>query len=293
LKKEYGLIIILLVGVIVIIGSFYYISEVGNIPAYTALFISIVTAIYSAITKSNPNKAKKQLIYGQLKKALIQDISKLENKDYQSITLGPWDSYQQDETHQLVNNDNRKLRETLDDILEKIKKYNSIIVKLDGEILPRILKETAEEFFKEEPQNDVSLTISLYLTNHKNKEIQPQLVYHLKRKHSMDYLLKYVLDKENVKEEALSEVAMELHYLKVFNPLDLFRIKREKEQDYSYSIFRTKSKKQITEFWSQCLKKLDAYSEQRVMIEENDVILKEAKILLPKLINRIEKNIEV
>lgn len=289
MKKEYCFVIVLLVGVAVIIGSFYYISEVGNIPAYTALYISIITACYAAITKPNPNKGKKQEIYGQLKKALIQNISNLENKDYQSISLSPWNSFQQDENHQLVD---KKVRERLDSLLEETKKYNSAIVKVNSEILPEIIKDTAKEVFNAEPQtHDMIWSISFYLKE-KMKAFSPQLPYHLKRKHSMEDVLNYAMEKRGVKEAEVSDVVMEIYYQKAFNPLDKYRQEREKEGDYSFSSFSTKNKKQITEFWNKCLSKLGGFPEHKFMIEENESILKEAKEILPELIKRIEKTIE-
>ena len=123
MKKEYWFVIALLIGVAIIMGSFYYISEVGNIPAYVALYISIVTAGYAALSKPDPNKIERQEIYGQLKE-VISDIITVLERDYEDLTFGFWADIKNGYESQLID---KKLVSKLDEFLEGTKKYSSAI----------------------------------------------------------------------------------------------------------------------------------------------------------------------
>jgi hypothetical protein len=85
MKKEYWFVIVLLIGVMTIIGVLFSISAVVNIPAFTALYLSVITAVYTALSKPNPNESKRREIFGIFKKILIENIGRLERKDYGGI----------------------------------------------------------------------------------------------------------------------------------------------------------------------------------------------------------------
>jgi len=251
---------------------YYYLQRLQVIPEITsalAIYISLVTAGYTAIAKPNPNKSKKQEIYGQLKKSVINIISNLENKDYHKFSLEPWHDIQVDERHQLVN---KKLRNRLDNFSEKIDKYGSVIDQIDFKILKTITQDVANEIYKKEQSASGMLHLSIRFFKTRGEPLNRSItIYdHLKKKHTIEELIDFTRKEENLSEEEIKGTELELQYY------------REPIND----------EQKITVFWNQCLERLDDVPEYKFIVKQNDVLLEEAKKIKEELIKRIEKAIE-
>ena len=292
-KTLFGISILIGVLLSIMIPYFFRVDSLALYVSLISLSTATITAVYNILAEPDPDKQVKREIYGQLKTALLYIIPKLENKDYQSITLDSWDTIQRSEKHHFVDKD---LRERLDKLLEKINQYNSAIVNLDNKLLPKIAKETAKEVFDAEPEHP-TLNFSMFFLGLKRPTRPAEsyafnMLYHLKRKHSMDEIASYAKTSLGIENTEIVTAGMMISYLKAYEPFNLDRQKREKEQDFSHSKFETTNSELITKFWEWCLDKLESAPEHKLMLEENESILKEAREILPELIKRIEKLVE-
>jgi hypothetical protein len=245
--------------------------------SFISLSTSTITAVYSILAKPDPNKKEKQAIYGQLRKTLKEDISRLEKKEYENITLGPWDNIQQDERHHLVDG---KLRERLDALFKTMNQYNSAITKLNNKILLEIIKDTAEEVFKKEINYASSahiLTIILHTKKKPPREIDADLVYSLKRRFSMEELINYQIKSIDWKKEDVLRIDVRVSYPKA-----------DKTGPHT-----SQDSRLIIGFYEQCVKKTIDVSEYKLMIKENETMLKEAREILQQVDKRIRKTIEL
>ena len=103
-------LISLLIGIPLITVIFYVLYEVNNVVLFISiisLYISSTTAICSILVKPNPNKVKKQELYGQLKKSILIIISRLEGRYYQDIHFRLWKSIRQDDRYFLFDEELR------------------------------------------------------------------------------------------------------------------------------------------------------------------------------------------
>ena len=64
------------------------------------------------------------------------------------------------------------------------------------------------------------------------------------------------------------------------------------ELELQYRGESTKDEQSIANFWDKCLKRLESVPEYKYMIEQNDVLLDEAKEIRNELIKRIAKVVE-
>jgi hypothetical protein len=272
MKKEYRFALIILVGVLAIVLSYYYLQRLQVIAEFTsalAIYISSVTAVYTAIAKPNPNKSKKQKIYGQLKKSVTNIISTLEDRSYHRFLLEPWSDIQVDDRYHLVS---EKLRNKLDDFSEKIEEYMSAINKIDFKILERITQDVANEIFEKDQSTAGRVHLSILLFRkrgnplNRSVAIRDGLIKNLTIEEAIDCERK----KENLSKKEVKHTELELQY-------------------YGES---TKDIQMINNFWDRCLKRLESIPEYKFIVEKNDVLAEEAKEIRKELIKRIEKAVE-
>ena len=272
MKKEYWFALIILVGVIAIVLSYYYFQRLQVIPEITsalAIYISSVTAVYTAISKPNPNKSKKQKIYGQLKKLVTNIISTLEDRAYHRFLLEPWRDIQVDERYHLVN---EKLRKRLDNFYERSEEYASAINKIDYKILERITQDVANELFEKDQSTAGGVQLSIRFFRKRGKPLNRNIRIrdHLIKHHTIEELIEYDRKKENLSEKEIKHTELQL----------------------LYHGEPTNDMQMITNFWNRCLKRLESIPEYKFIVEQNDVLLEEAKEIRKELIKRIEKAIE-
>lgn len=272
MKKEYWFALILSVGVVVIISLYYYLQRLQVIPEITsalAIYISVVTAFYTAIAKPDPNKSKKQEIYGKLKKSVINIISTLEDRSYHIFLLDPWRDIQVDERYHLVN---KKLGNRLDDFSEKIDEYVSAINHLDFKMLKTITQDVANDIFKKDQSTAGGLHLSISFIRTRGNPLDRSITIrnHLLKNQTIEELIDHERKKENLGKEEIKGTELELQYLG--EP--------------------TKDMQMITEFWNKCLKRLESVPEYKFMVKQNDILLEEAKEIKEELIKRIEKVVE-
>jgi hypothetical protein len=270
MKKEYWFAIILSVGVLVIILSYSYFQRLQVIPEITsalAIYISVATAVYTAIAKPNPNKGKKQEIYGQLKKTMVKNISILKAMGHQIVSVGEWEDIQSDDRYHLVD---EKLKTKLDDFLDRTKEYNSAFNKLEFKILPAITQEVANKVFQKDPTTagTVHGYVRLFMKRGEPRSISFQMYEHLKMNHSLQEIADYIID-EGFRREDVKTFQIFFEY---------------------FADTITKEEK-VTEFWNECLRKLESIPEYKLMNEHKESLLEEAEEILPELIKRIENTI--
>ncbi len=114
----------------------------------------------------------------------------------------------------------------------------------------------------------------------------------LKTKQSLSDLKKKAITSLGVKETEIREIGLEIHYLKAFEPLNIYRQRLEKENDYSQSKFETINIKMINDFWERCLQKVGELPEHQFILNKNDKLLEEAKDLRREIIARIKNTIK-
>ena len=269
MKKKLWFVIILIIGIISILGIFLYVSDFENIPVFTALYISIVTAIYAFVGETNPNSIKKQAIYGKLKKNIIELISYLEKREYQIINFDLWDNIQDDERYHLFD---EKLTTKLDKFLMGIKKYSTTTRNLQLDILPEIRKDSANEVFNKPQDTDENVYISLLISTKKKKAISTniKIIENLKMKHTLS--------------EAITHLEEKLNFSKEEAPTVVFTL--------MYAGIHTNQMKTITKFWNTCIRKIDNSPEHAFMVKEKDRLLEEAREIKKEIINHIKKTLE-
>ena len=270
MKKKLGFVTVLLIGVISILGIFYYISDFENFPEVTALYISIVTAIYCILSELNPNKAKKQELYGQLKKSILVIISRLEGKYYQDIHFRLWKNIRQDDRYHLFD---KELRGQLDGFLEKIKKYSAAIIELDSNIIPEIIDDAIVTVFNVERSSFDRIIIFVHLALKNRPRFQTsisELGYYLKKNQS---LIEVIHQKAKVN----SIEAEEIESIQMLIPLSTYDVTDENK---------------ITKFWDISLRIVKNVRKYKFVVEENEVLLEEAKEIKEAIIKRIKKTIE-
>ena len=272
MKKEYWFALIILVGVLVIVLFYYYLQRlqvITEITSVLAIYISSVTAVFTAIAKPNPNKSKKQKIYGQLKKSIIEIISTLEDRSYHRFPLEPWRDIQVDERYHFVN---QKLRNKLDKFSEESEKYVSAINKIDYKLLNRITQDVANELFEKDQSTAGGIQLIISFSRKRGEPLNRSIPIrdHLIKSHTMKEVIDYNRKKENISEKEVKHIELELQY-------------RGES---------TKDEQSIANFWDKCLKRLESVPEYKYMIEQNDVLLDEAKEIRNELIKRIAKVVE-
>ena len=271
--KKALFVISLLIGILLILFVPFFLFKEGNIVFYISLislYTSSTTAIYSILAEPNPNKVKKQELYGQLRKSVLVIISRLEGRYYQDIHFGLWKSIRQDDRYFLFD---EELREKFDVFLEKIKKYSATIIELDSTIIPEIIDDAIVSVFDVDRSSFGNITIYANISVKKRPRFQTsinELSYYLKKKQSL-------LDVIHHKAKTNGIVVKEIESIRMIIPL------------LSYDI--TDGKK-ITEFWNKCLIRIENVPKHNFVVGGNEDLLKEAKGIKEELNKRIKKTIE-
>ncbi len=262
----------LLIGIL-LITTFYIIVEANNFVLYMSaisLYTSASTAIYTILAQPNLNKTKKQNLYGQLKKAILIIISRLEGKYYQDIHFRLWKNIRQDDRYHLFD---KKLREQLDIFLEKIKKYSKTINELDNNIIPEIIDDAIINVFNVDRSSFDKITIYINLTIKNRPRFQTsisELGQHMKKNQSLTDII-------HQKAKTNSIEIDEIELIQMLIPLPNFDVNDDTK---------------ITKFWNTCLIKIENVPKLKFVVEENESLLKEAKKIKKTLIKRIKKTIK-
>jgi len=266
-------LISLLIGIPLITVIFYVLYEVNNVVLFISiisLYISSTTAICSILVKPNPNKVKKQELYGQLKKSILIIISRLEGRYYQDIHFRLWKNIRQDDRYHLFG---KELREKLDGFLEKIKTYSATIIELDSNVIPEIIDDAIVTVFNVDRSSFDRIIIFVHLALKNRPRFQTsinELGYYLKKNQS---LIEVIHQKAKVN----SIEAEEIKSIQMLIPLSTYDITDENK---------------ITEFWDMSLRIMKNVRKYKFVVEENEVLLEEAKEIKEAIIKRIKKIIE-
>ena len=255
-----------------------------------AIYVAGSTALYAILAEPNSNKIEKQEIYGKLKGIINNDIAILEQREYQNLSFGLWDNIQQDHRYHYFD---EKFVQRCDAFLERMRKYSFAINKIDNVILPKIIRDTAKDVFQYKPEQSITLSIILYNTKGEpSNSYSTDLVSCLKTKKSLSDLERKALMSLDIKEAEIRETGLELQYLKAYEPLNVYRQELEKKSDYSQSKIKTSNPEFIGIFWEKCLQKVGELPEYQFVINENDKLLEEAKVLRKEFITRIKNTIK-
>ena len=266
-------VISLLIGLSLISVISYILFEVDNVFLYISLislYISSTTAIYCILSEPNPNKAKKQELYGQLKKSILVIISRLEGKYYQDIHFRYWKNIRQDDRYHLFD---KELREQLDGFLEKIKKYSATIIELDSNIIPEIIDDAIVTVFNVDRSSFDRIIIFVHLALKDRPRFQTsinELGYYLKKNQS---LIEVIHQKAKVN----SIEAEEIKSIQMLIPLSTYDVTDENK---------------ITKFWDMSLRIMKNVRKYKFVVEENEVLLDEAKEIKEAIIKGIKKTLE-
>ena len=264
----------LLFGILLIIFIPLILFEVDNVVLYISLislYTSSTTAIYSILAEPNPNKAKKQELYGQLRKSILVIISRLEGKYYQDIHFGLWKSIRQDDRYFLFD---EELREQLDFFLEKIKKYSATIIELDSTIIPEIIDNSIVNVFDVDRSSFGNITIYANISIKERPRFQTsisELGYYLKKQQSLIEIIHHKAKTNGIDVEEIDSIQMVL-------PLSAYDINDDKK---------------ITKFWNKCLTRIENVPKHKFVVEENEVLLEEAKKIKEELNKRIKKTMTI
>ena len=202
----------LLIGIALSIGVPYYFYQVNELALYIAfisLSTSTITAVYSILALPDPNKAKRQELYGQLKSDLTTLIDELKLWNYQIVNFTLWGAIQQDDRVHLFD---EKLIKKLDSFSDGIKKYSSAIEKLNFHILPELTRDVADEVFNKSPDtaNLVHISLLIGIKNRSPKSIPITIYDHLKKKHSLSNVADYVKKELNYEKEDITHFQWQL-----------------------------------------------------------------------------------
>jgi len=270
--KKILFVMSLLLGISLIIIIPYLLFEVDNVVLYISLislYTSSTTAIYSILAEPNPNKAKKQELYGQLRKSILVIISRLEGRYYQDIHFGLWKGIRQDDRYFLFDED---LRGKLDVFLEKIKKYSATIIELDSTIIPEIIDNSIVTVFDVDRSSFGNITIYAHVNIKKRPRFQTsisELGYCLKKQTSLIDVIHHKAKTNGIDFEEIESIQMVL-------PLSSYDLTDDKK---------------ITTFWNKCLTKIKNVPKHKFVVEENEELLEEANEIKDELNKRIKKTI--
>ena len=269
--KKILFVISLLIGILLIIFVPYILFEVDNVVLYislVSLYTSSITAIYSILAEPNPNKAKKQEMLGQLNKSVLIIISRLEGKHYQDIHFALWKSIQKDDRYYLFD---EEVREKLDAFLEKIKQYSTTIHKLDGQIIPELIDDSLVSVFNVD-RRSIGVSITVIIQRKKGLPFQTSISefgYYLKKRQSLNDIIMDKAERNGVENENIKSTQMSIEL----------------------STYNLSDNERITQFWNKCLTRIDGVSKHKVVIEENEDLLRDAEEIKSEIIKRIKKTI--
>jgi len=293
MKRKMLFVLSILILSVAVALSVYYFLGVSNVVEWLALVTSYSAAVYAIVTERNPIETERQKIYGKLKRIISNNITILEEKKYRGFSFDLWGNIQKDQRYEMFD---ENFARKLDVFLESTQKYSSAINKLETFFLPKIIKNTAKEVFAYEPEpKDRSITLSMIPFDTKGEPLvtfSPYLINCLKTEQSLLDLEKEAIANSGVKETEVREIGLKIHYLKAYEPLNLFRQNLEKNNDFSQSFYETINLKFITIFWEKCLQEVAKLPEHQYIVNENDKLLEEAKGIKEELIKRIKKSME-
>lgn len=132
MNNKISFILALVIGILVISISFYFFWDIDKVAEYVAIYVAGSTALYAILAEPSLNKIEKQEIYGKLKAIITNDIDILERREFQDLSFGLWDNIQQDHRYHYFD---EKFAHRCDAFLERMRKYSSIIYKLDNFIV--------------------------------------------------------------------------------------------------------------------------------------------------------------
>jgi hypothetical protein len=270
MNKKYLFVLLLAIGLVIIIPSFVYFSIEDKIIDVLAIYLSGLTAVFAIFVESASIKDQKQEIYGQLKSTILYIISVLERRNYEILDFSLWRGMRTDDRCHLLD---EELREKLDDFLGKTNQYSDTISKLDWKIIPDIIDDAVLSVFGVNSSSYGNLSINIIFNLKKKPSVRrsvTELKYYLKTQQSLADIINHKAIVNNIEEDEIESYNLSV----------------------PFSSGEVTDFDKIASFWNECLNKLKSVAEFQHVVEENDILLKEAEEIKDELIKRIEKTIE-
>lgn len=207
-----------------------------------------------------------ETVYGNVYRNIQSILSDLRQKQnlFGGTSFDQWSEFKKDYKYLMVD---EKLRQKLDEFLERVQEYNLAFYKLRTEILPNIMNEESKSILKVIAEFRLQIKCKNEITGNIVIET-PYIIWCL---FSRTYPREYVLERNpnSVIEEFLVEYGPARETFEQPTPLP--------------------TEERFKKFWESCLKREEEDKTYRLMLEENKGLLSQAEAIKKELTKRIEE----